>query len=76
MNKYHSKFDMATVAKAVGEFSGEGKEDPQEWLESAEVTTSIAGYSEKELGELVFLALRGKAKSWGLAYMRGKSTVC
>ena len=63
---------MATVAKSIGEFSGEDKETHQEWIEAAEVIGELAGVEENELLKMVILGLRGPAKTWGTNSIKDK----
>ena len=63
---------MATVAKSIGEFSGEDKETHQEWIEAAEVIGELAGVEENELLKMVILGLRGPAKTWGTNAIKDK----
>ena len=63
-NKYLN-YNMATVAKSIGEFSGEDKETHQEWIEAAEVIGELAGVEENELLKMVILGLKGTRKDMG-----------
>ena len=42
-NKWFS-YDMATAAKAIGEFKGESVERASEWIEAAEVCGQLASW--------------------------------
>ncbi|MGL6009302.1 MAG: retroviral-like aspartic protease family protein [Culicoidibacterales bacterium] len=66
---------MATVSKSVGEYSGEDDEDIQEWVDSVEVIAQLTGLAERDVIRIVVLALRKRAKSWGMALIRNDKNV-
>jgi len=58
------KFDMATMAKAIGEFSG--VEDVEEWIRTAEVMAMIARARDTDVLRATIFAMRGEARTWAV----------
>ncbi len=64
-------FDMATVAKAIDEYSGEDKIEINVWLKEVILMGDMAELDEQALAKLIVLKLRGNARSYAITLING-----
>ena len=72
---HHSERNMATVVKAIGEFTGAEGENIEEWLNVVEVLCGIENLSDYERVRVVMLCLREGARTWGVALLTADMSI-
>ncbi|MGL6008750.1 MAG: hypothetical protein ACRC1D_04765, partial [Culicoidibacterales bacterium] len=55
---------MATVTKAIGEFSGNDDENVEEWLRTVEIMCRLAQLNDGDAVRTAIFGLRGVARTW------------
>ncbi|KAI5153786.1 hypothetical protein ENBRE01_3254 [Enteropsectra breve] len=59
-------FDMATTAKAVGEFSGRAEDDTRGWVKRIDTLANLSRIDDNGKVKLAAICFRGAAAEWGI----------
>ncbi|KAI5148608.1 hypothetical protein ENBRE01_0423 [Enteropsectra breve] len=59
-------FDMATTAKAVGEFSGRPEDDTRGWVKRIDTLANLSRIDDNGKVKLAAICFRGAAAEWGI----------
>ncbi|KAI5151483.1 hypothetical protein ENBRE01_2169 [Enteropsectra breve] len=57
-------FDMATMTKAIGEYSGKPNEDIRNWIKKVKTVAKLGELREEMVVKIAVLSLRGVASDW------------